>query len=363
MVIVDVLGQPAEEQRFLAFPRTLYGADPNYVVESPEKAQQSLFRPRFEGRQRAMLSCQDGDVAARVVARVSAELTDEHHAPIGMLGFFEAHDALELVRPLLHSAVEWLRAQGVGTIVGPMDGDTWHRYRFNVGPFEQPPFLMEPYNQPYYGQLWEQSGFAPLERYYSKVTDARTAASALEPAHASVIRAGYRLRPLDLRNFEEEIGIIYRISTEIFASNFLYQPISLDDFLNLYRPARALIDPQLVLIAESPRGLPVGFLFAVPDYHRAVAAMRGRQHWWAKCRFLWNKRHARALNIKSLGVVESERRVGLAGALMHEAYRLAMLKGYPVANLCLIRDGNPSGRLDGNAGKVIRRYILYKYAE
>ena len=52
-----------------------------------------------------------------------------------------------------------------------MDGDTWHRHRLNVGPFDDPPFLLEPYNPPYYPEIWEEAGFQVLARYFSKQVD------------------------------------------------------------------------------------------------------------------------------------------------------------------------------------------------
>jgi GNAT superfamily N-acetyltransferase len=298
---------------------------------------------------------------ARVVARISPVLKDDSQRPLGMLGFFEAEDRPEEVGQLLRHAIRWLQNQGVTTIVGPLDGDTWHRYRFNVGPFEEPPFLMEPYNPPYYAGLWERAGFRPLENYYSKAADAAAAAAPLAKIHQRALERGYRLRPIEMHRFEDEIGIIYRLSVAIFAKNFLYEEIALNDFLQLYEPARALIDPDFVCVAETPEGEPVGFVFSIVDYHEAVAAMRGQSGLLAKLKFFRRKRAAKAVNIKSLGVLPDYRHIGLAAALMCQSYQTALAKGFRRANLCLIREGNPSGRLDGDAGPVMRRYVLYQY--
>jgi hypothetical protein len=360
--MIDLLASDPNLGDFHELPGTLYRDDPNYVREPCAKIRASLLRERFADRQQAFLWRSGNRALARVVARVSPALTDEDAAPIGMLGFFEAFDAPDEVVQLLSTTIGWLKDQGANTIIGPMDGDTWHRYRFNVGPFDQPPFLMEPYNKPYYGELWQQAGFQALENYYSKVVDdAEAAATPLAKVRRRVLEHGYRLRPMAMDRFEAEMEIIYRLSTEIFADNFLYEAISLDDFLGLYRPARSLIDPQLVLIAETAMGEPVGFVFALVDYHQAVAAMRGGEGPLAKLRFLMHRRHADAVNIKSLGVVPGHRRSGLAAALTCQIYQTMVQKGFRRANLCLIREGNPSGRLDGEVGTVSRRYVLYHY--
>lgn len=361
-MIIDVTASEADLDAFLDAPRSIYRDDPNYLAEPTAKTRASLLRACFDGRQRVFMWCDGQRVVARVVARVSPVLTDKHDAPLGMLGFFEAFEAPDEVMQLLSAGIAWLNDQGASTIVGPIDGDTWHRYRFNVGPFDQPPFLMEPYNKPYYGELWQQAGFQVLEEYYSKVVDAQAAAAPMSKIHQRVLSRGYRLRPISMDRFEAEMGIIYELSTDIFAANFLYEEISLNDFLDLYRPARALIDPELVLIAELPTGEPVGFVFALVDYHLAVKAMRGGKGLLAKLRFLLSRRKAKAVNVKSLGVKSEYRRSGLAAAMMCECYHTILRKGFAQANLCLIREGNPSGQLDGGVGTVTRRYTFYQHA-
>ena len=123
-----------------------------------------------------------------------------------------------------------------------MDGDTWHRYRLNVGPFDDPPFLLEPYNPPWYEPLWTANGFAVLERYFSKRVDPATVVAYLEGKARDALGAGYKLRRLDPSRFQAELGVIYELSRRIFARNFLYTEISEDEFVRLYAGARALID-------------------------------------------------------------------------------------------------------------------------
>ena len=45
---------------------------------------------------------------------------------------------------------------------------------------------------------------------------------------------------------------------------------------------------------------------------------------------------------------------------MGRVYQSMVEKEIRKVNLCLIRDGNPSGRLEGGVGKVFRRYVLYR---
>ena len=183
-----------------------------------------------------------------------------------------------------------------------------------------------------------------------------------EPAgtEAGARRPDVARRRLDLSRFEDERRLLYRLSRVIFADNFLYTEIAEEDFLALYTGARRLLDPDLVQFAAAPDGQPVGFLFAYPDRFQAVAAMRGERGPLALVRYLRHRR-TDTVDFKTLGVLPEHRRSGVAAALMGQGHLEALRKGYRTANHCLFREGNPSGRMDGGAGRVLRSYHLYQW--
>jgi len=253
---------------------------------------------------------------------------------IGMIGFFEASNEPARVQELLREAAAWLRAQGATQVVGPMDGDTWHRYRVNAGPFEEPAFLLEPVNPRYYAALW--SPFEIVERYSSKrVRDVAPLAAQLAPMHERAIQRGYRLRPFDVARLREELALVWQLSLEIFRGNAFYFDIPLDEFLKLYAGIERLLVPELVLFAETAEGEPAGFLFAYPDSA------------------------AGAVDYKTIGVVPAHRRGYLGWALLHRAYASALAMDRPIANHCLMHENNASQSMDAGHGVTFREYYLY----
>ena len=361
VALLDAIAGRQGLDAFLGLPAAVYRDDRWYNAPARKDVLSSLRRPEFAKAQRVWVALHGGQPVARIAARRSPSLRDEKGLPYGLLGFFEAlPGAGEAVSRLFTESVRWLKSAGAGAILGPMDGDTWHRHRLNAGPWDDPPFLLEPYNPPYYPALWEANGFTVLERYLSKRVDAKTVAGYLEPKRQAALAKGYRLRRLDPRRFREELRKIYRMSVAVFAHNFLYTDIPEEEFFALYAGARSLLDPDLVWFAQAPGGEDVGFLFAYPDRFRAVAAMRGRRDPLALLRFLRHRNEADAVNMKTIGVLPEHRRAGLGAALMGQAHRIAREKGYRVANHCLFREGNPSGEMDGGTGRVMRRYCLYR---
>ena len=277
-----------------------------------------------------------------------------------MIGYFEAINDDFITAALFNSCKEWLRSNGVRSVIGPINGDTWHSYRLNAGPWDFPPFLLEPYNPPYYTTLWEKAGFELLERYFSKkVLDIRSAVQAYESNYIDASNNGVRFRQFDSAAWSSELGLIYMLTCRIFKDNFLYSLVSRDEFSELYSGAKSLIDPSLIWFSYAPSGEPSGFIFSLPDRSRAVRAMRGSSSILGKVRFFLNKR-TRTVNLKTMGVLKEQRALGTAGALFHLAYKSALMRGYSEANMCLIRDGNPSGSYDGGDGTVFRFYNLYK---
>lgn len=352
-----------ERARFLALPQAVYRGDEFYSASPQRDVLASVHRERFVPRQRIFLVSRGGQCIARVVARVSPALKDAHDAPIGMLGFFEALDRPEQVGAMLQAALKWLQQQGVRQVVGPMNGDTWHKYRFNTGPFDSPPFLGEPYNPPYYPRHWESVGFRPIESYYStRVDDVSPLVPRFEPMLRRVEARGYRLRTIRPDRFDDDLRILYDVSCEIFRQNSFYEEISWEDFRDLYAGTRSIVDKDLVWFAIAPDGQCAGFLFTYRDLFRAVAAMRGRRGPIAKLRFWFRQGQADAVNLKSFGVMPRFRRTGVGAALVCRVYQQMLQMGYRRANLCLIREGNPSGKMDGGQGRILRRYVLYEWS-
>lgn len=273
---------------------------------------------------------------ARTTALLSPNRADDSATPLGILGWFDCPDEQELAQRLFADSIAWLHDRGARRIVGPMDGDTWHRYRVNVGPFDRPPFPLEPANPPHWRALWERAGFACAESYSSKlVSDLPAMLPHFAPAAERAAAAGVTIRPLQRDRLRDELAIVHAISSEIFAEAPFYAPIDVDAFLALYEGIDRLLDPELVVFALDPDGREIGFLFG-------YAAQD-------------------TVHFKTIGVEANWRRTGAAGALAHHGYAAAIAKGLRQANHALMRDDNRSQLMDAGLGTVFRRYVLYEW--
>lgn len=347
--------------QFYELPQRVYANDPFYLPASVKKVESEITdRPMGEKQVVLVVVGPDGP-EARLVVRTAHNLARNRADRSGTFGYFESTDNPKAVAILMRHAQHWLSRHGITHAIGPMNGDTWHTYRFSLGPYNRSPFLMEPYNPSYYPQLWQNVGFKPLAYYYSKhIPDLEPVLTKLRKFKTRALRQGVVFRPLDLSAFEEQLRILYELSCRIFADNYFYREIDFEAFRKLYRDVRTILKKELVWFAFDKTDRPAGFIFSLPDYYDAVKSMQGHRHLWAKFKFLLNRGQVDTVNIKTVGTLPDYRGTGLGPALMYQAYSQACELGLRKANLCLIHEDNASGRLDGGCGTVIRKYCLYE---
>lgn len=181
--------------------------------------------------------------------------------PTATIGNFSCPDAGSGAA-LLKVALRQLAAEGRRAVLGPMDGDTWHSYRLISASDASPPFLMEPNSAGHDLEAFQLAGFSPISSYVS----ARAALDDAIGDAAPLMMDGVSIRPWDGQNADVLIGKLFAMSTASFAENAFFKPISKDDFLALYRPVMAAVDPRLVLFAISQAGDIEGFVFGIPNY-------------------------------------------------------------------------------------------------
>ncbi len=325
-------------ERFLAWPRQHYASDSNWLPD-PGEARLLSARTNPDVVWRNFLVLQGATVCGRITALVNSRLCDGQRRPFGQLGFFECINDLSAAQLLLDAAVDWLRANApqTDTILAPINFDTWHPYRLRTLGFEQPTFLMEPYNPSYYPGLLTALGFAPKSKYISKtVNDPLALLAAWQPYHRQAVAQGYHFRSFDPAAANTEMTLIYQLSLPTFRDNLFFAEISEAEFRAMYAGVAGSVDPELLFFVLDPGGEPVGISFSVRDH-----------------------RQPQTVNLKTFGVLPRVRSAGVGATLAWEAYRRFQAKGFTRVNHCLMRAGNRADDFDRGLAEVTREYTLY----
>jgi GNAT superfamily N-acetyltransferase len=259
----------------------------------------------------------------------------------GVLGHYAAADAAAGGAVLDH-ACRQLGLRGFRCVVGPMDGNTWRRYRLVTQRGSEPPFFLEPDNPDDWPGHFQAAGFAPISHYFSALNDDLSAVDPRVPgALARLNDAGIRIRPIDLVRYEEELSAVHELSIAAFADNFLYTPIAREEFLAMYAPLKGYIRRELVLLAEK-EGQLVGFMFGLPD---VTQAERGAPIDTAVA--------------KTLAVRPGRTGAGLGSVLLDQFQQSARQLGYRRVIHALMHESNRSMKISGRTGHCMRQYALY----
>jgi GNAT superfamily N-acetyltransferase len=260
---------------------------------------------------------------------------------LGAIGGFQATSAAAAAE-ILASACERLRTEGCTLAVGPMDGNTWRRYRLVTDAGTEPPFLLEPTNPPEWPAWWRAAGFTPLAEYYSTATDDLTRRDErVDGVAARLAAAGVTIRSLVPGEFEAELSRIYEVSVVSFRENYLYTPLPRGDFLAQYRAVQSKLRSELVLLAEQA-GRPVGYVFALPDL---AEAQRGQP--------------VTSVIVKTLAVLPGRACAGLGAVLLDRVHAAARQLGFRRAIHALMHETNKSRNLSAHYARTIRRYTLF----
>ena len=284
------------------------------------------------------LSTNQGDARCSLWWDVVPKLEGER---LGVVGHFQA-DSPEAASFVLEQAAGRLRENGCTLAVGPMDGNTWRRYRVLTERGNEPAFFMEPDNPDFWPAAFEAAHFSPLARYSSSlVTDLSRCDPRVDRTLERLLREGVRIRNLELDRFEEDLRRIYQVSVISFTGNYLYTELPEGAFLGQYLPYKDKIVPELVLLAEH-EGRPVGYLFAIPDY---AAALRDQP--------------IRTVIGKTLAVLPGRHYGGLGAVLAGALHKRSRILGYTRLIHALQHEANRSRNLSKFFGEVMRRYTLY----
>jgi hypothetical protein len=261
---------------------------------------------------------------------------------VGAIGHFAASDATA-AKAILDSACRQLQQAGCTIAVGPMDGNTWRKYRLVVETGTEPPFFLEPTNPASWPMYFMDSGFGVLATYSSGLnSDLAVRDPRADDVEARFTERGVKLRALNPADFTSELHRIYSVVEVSFRPNFLYTPLPEAEFAEQYAAIRQVVMPELVVLAEH-EGRTVGFLFCVPDVleQRRTGTLRTGI-------------------IKTMAVLPERSKYGGLGTLMADrTHRRAQELGLSRMIHALMHDTNQSRNISDRTGSTMRRYALF----
>lgn len=239
----------------------------------------------------------------------------------GVIGAFQA-DNKETAQKLITNAVQYLKERNCVTVLGPMNQNTWHSYRFLKETSLEHPFFMEPAQPLEYLEWFEAEGFVVDQNYYSFLTDLSSFVRKRSRVAEAFLKKGIQLKDGTGLTDEELLKMNYEISRICFAKNVYYSPVSYETYRNIYQPSLSLLKKEYVYYAYDGN-TPVGFLFGIPDYNEP---RRGQKQ--------------ETILFKTFAVLPEYRHQGIASGLMECVADVAKEHGYTRGIMALVHEKN-----------------------
>ena len=295
-ISVTPVSGKADLEAFIDLPFRLYAQDPHWVPPLRGEVRELLTpgkNPFFEHASVQLFLARRGDL---VVGRISAHIdrlalaqpVEQGSGPgTGNWGMMEAEDA-GVMAALIARAEDWLRGQGMTRVLAPLSLSVWDEPGLLVKGFEHSPTVMMGHHDPRYRGWIEPLGYAPVK---SLVTYDLEVQDGVPPLIDRIVASGeknprIRIRPVDLKRFDEEAALILSILNDAWSDNWGFVPITDSEVAYVGRKLKPLVKADLVVIAEL-EGEPVAFMMTLPDMNPVLKRIGGKLLPFGWARLLW----------------------------------------------------------------------------
>lgn len=371
-----------ERTEFIHFQWEVYRDDPLWVP--PLLSEREDFMDPVDGhpfhrhaKVRYFMARRDGEPVGRIAAFVNYRHNEYWGENIGFFGLFEVLDDAEAAEALLEAAETFVRDEGMTALRGPMNFSSNEELGLLVDGWNGPPVIMMTYNPPYYIDFIEGAGYEKamdLLAYIIDLTQYQADGTGINPKLLRVARKVQErydldVRPIDMKNFDEEAKRIKQVYNDAWSRNWGFVPLTDAEMMHLAADLKQMLDPKTIFMAEKD-GEPIGFLLPFPDLCQPLLhayPRPGEPEWWTTLKLLyWWKVRRKITTLRAAvgGVVEAYRGRGVDAILFLAALKGAIARGYKRAEISWVLETNTPMRQTAEIfdGEVYRTYRIYEKA-
>lgn len=313
-----------------------------------------------------LLARRNGRVVGRLGVGIDGHLNAVKQRREGYLTLFEAENDYAIAEALFAVGEEWLRGHGMIAWSGPQSPTNGDDYRgLLIRGFDTPPVLMNSYNPPYYVGFFDRFGF---EKHFDRLAY-RVDLSRGEPERFVRLvetvqeRYGFHVDQVNLKRLHDEFADIKVISDHSWPEDWPDMvPPTMEEIQAEADQLLPLIEPDLVHIARSNAGEPIGFSVMLPDYNQVLKKLNGRLFPFGWLIFLLEKRKIDAGRMFILMTDKAWHRKGVSAALYHANYQAALRRSWKWGEGGTVHEFNRRMVADaeGAGGQLYKVYRIYR---
>jgi len=361
---------PADLKTFITVPWTIYTDDPHWVppLKFERKEAFSPKNPFFQhARWKAWVAYRDGMAVGRISAQIDDLYLEKHDAQTGFFGLIESPEDPVITGALFETAENWLRSEGMRTILGPFNLGINQEIGCLVDGFDTPPFIMMGHARPYYDAMIRACGFDKATDVLAYNIDPKQFAL---PATVQRLmkrqRSHMTLRKVDRKNTLSELQVLRDIFNDAWSDNWGFVPFTENEFNAIGKELFMIVPPDFTVVAET-EGEPAAFLVMLPNLNEAAADLNGKlfPFGWAKLLWRLKVRFPKSGRIALMGVRKKYQDTMMGPALafltieaMHEP---SLRYGVEDVEMSWVLEDNHAmcNIIEKVGGRVTKRYRMY----
>jgi GNAT superfamily N-acetyltransferase len=265
------------------------------------------------------------------LGRLLVNLT-QHSDEMAFFGMVEYQlDRKDIIKDLIEAGVAWAKEKGVKKLIGPVDLNVWFGNRFKTDGSEAE-YSWEPTNPNEYVADFLENGFQLDQAYLSHFFDTyRTSCERTKPAYDKALEQGCTFRRIDLDR-EGEADTLYRLNIAGFCVNYLYEPITQEQYEKTHLAAVRNDDFKFSYFIMNAAGEEMGYVYSFVD---------SGHHF-----------------IKSIVMNPKYQGAGMASALVHRAFKEQYDNGIELkGGGVMVRRGNVSEHFFNHLGTPYKSHF------
>ena len=348
-IIVKRVTNEVDKMKFIKFPWKIYKNNPNWVPPLIFDVKNNLDTKKnpfyTHSKIELFLAYREGEICGRIGAMVNDNHNKFHEDKVGFFGFYECINDKEISKALFDAARVFLISEGKNIMRGPVNPSTNDEVGVLVDGFNMPPIILTTYNPEYYNALLEDYGFKKAMNLFAyQLTDAlikdKARMDKLERVSQVVLkRENLKIRKINLKDFDKEINILHEIYNKAWEKNWGFVPMTKEEFIHVGKMLKAIVDTDLVYIAES-EGKPVAFSLTFPDFNEVFIKMNGRLFPFGVIKFLLNKNKIKGIRVFAMGIIKEFQKKGIEAVFIRNTILEAIGKGYQKADISWVLEDN-----------------------
>lgn len=369
MKIIEVITDH-QKREFLDFPKRLYQNDPGYIMPLDKDIEQVFDEQknkffRHGACKRWLCVDEQGKTIGKVASFYNKKYQQKQ--PTGGIGFFDCIDDTAVSRLLLDHCKQWLQAQGMEAMDGPInfgERDRW--WGLLIEGFTEPLYGMN-YNAPYYQHLFEDYGF---EVYFYQLCFGRSVTAELSPPFRAAYQKisstpGIRLERITRKDMSRQAAAFTEVYNKAWASHGQGKQLEEKVAQKMFQSMKPVLNEHIsFLVYENEK--PIAMWINLPDLNQWFKYLKGKFSLWHKLKFLWIKSTRKNKKFVGLvfGIIPEWQKKGVDGFLIWKgAEHLRKHTAFEDYEMQWIGDFNP--KMVSIAGalqtEVTRRLATYRY--